>query len=740
MARSPQTPRAALAIENLHVYYGEAHVVQGVSLTLDAGVMSVVGRNGMGKTTLCNSITGLKEVGAGSIRLHGRELTRMEPHQIHNAGVAYVPQGRRVWASLSVDEHLRLAAPRGNDAAWTLDRVYQTFPRLYERRTNGGSQLSGGEQQMLAISRALLANPRLLVMDEPTEGLAPVIVDQVAEMLLELGHEGEMSILVIEQNIGVACSVSDKVAIMVNGQVNRTLDASVLAADRDLQQRLLGVGRHAEEEPEAAPTPAESHSAEQNLSAVYVVSRGEGGGAPSDSGATRRMTELPNRWNLPASSLHSAATEQEKPAADGPGREVFRIPYAERFGRTALVAGTFDTKSRELRFLADRLKELGIPVRTVDLSTSQKPSRADVTPMQVAGYHPRGSAAVFSGDRGRSVEAMAEAFGRFMAEQRGIGGVISAGGSGGTSLATAGMRALPVGVPKIMVSTVASGDTRAYVGASDINMFHSVTDVQGLNLISERVLGNAAHALAGMIAALPSGEELAAQRARARPALGLTMFGVTTPCVQAVQAALEPDYDCLVFHATGTGGMAMEALGHSGLLSGFVDITTTEVADMIVGGVFPCEPSRFGAAIDTGLPWVGSCGALDMVNFGPRDTVPDRFKGRNFVFHNPSVTLMRTTPEECREIGEWIGGRINRMEGPVRFLIPEGGVSMLDKPGAAFHDPAADRALFEAIEGTVRQTARRQVLRVNANINDPAFTEAIVSAFGAIAGPKRRTA
>ncbi len=187
--------------------------------------------------------------------------------------------------------------------------------------------------------------------------------------------------------------------------------------------------------------------------------------------------------------------------------------------------------------------------------------------------------------------------------------MISAGGSGGTSIATAGMRALPIGIPKVMVSTVASGDTRAYVGASDINMFHSVTDVQGLNLISERVLANAAHALAGMIAraAQRRGDGGAPARPRGRR-VGITMFGVTTPCVQAVQKALEPDYDCLVFHATGTGGMAMEALGHSGLLSGFVDITTTEVADMIVGGVFPCDRTRFGAAIDTGLPWVGSCG------------------------------------------------------------------------------------------------------------------------------------
>ncbi|MCB1445853.1 MAG: ABC transporter permease [Rhizobiaceae bacterium] len=742
MARRPANqPRAALSIENLHVYYGEAHVVQGVDLTLAQGVMSVVGRNGMGKTTLCNTITGLKRSRSGSIWLLGREISRFEPHQIHMAGVAYVPQGRRVWPSLSVDEHLRLAETGGADASWTLDRVYQTFPRLHERRNNGGSQLSGGEQQMLAISRALLANPKLLVMDEPTEGLAPVIVDQVADMLIQLGREGEMAILVIEQNIGVATSVSDTVAIMVNGRINRTMEASLLAADRDLQQRLLGVGRHADDPVPAEPAAGDDRDAEARIAQVYVVARdGAGPGGRTPEGSIRTTGALPNRWSLPAESLRQTLVEARAPAGETEARKVFAMPASERFGRTAFVCGTFDTKGPELNYIRDCLKAVGIPVRTVDLSTSGKPSRADITPAQVASYHPGGASAVFGDDRGRSVSAMAEAFARFMSLQRGIGGVISAGGSGGTSIATAGMRALPVGLPKVMVSTVASGDTRSYVGASDINMFHSVTDVQGLNAISERVLGNAAHALAGMIARLPDAAELAARQARQRPAVGITMFGVTTPCVQQVQAALEADYDCLVFHATGTGGRAMEALGHSGLLSGFLDITTTEVADMIVGGVFPADENRFGAAIETGLPWVGSCGALDMVNFGPRDTVPARFDSRRFVIHNAAVTLMRTTPEENRAFGEWIGERINRMEGPVRFLIPEGGVSILDRPGAPFHDPAADRALFEAIEATVRQTARRQVVRVNANINDEAFARALVSAFTAIAGPMRRTA
>ncbi len=725
--------RSPLRIDDLHVYYGESHAIQGVSLALERGVLSVVGRNGMGKTTLCNTIVGLKRAESGSIRVDGREISSLEPHEIHRLGVGYVPQGRRVWPSLSVDEHLRLAASGRRDAAWTVDRVYQTFPRLFERRGNGGSQLSGGEQQMLAISRALLSDPKLLVMDEPTEGLAPVIVGQVERMLVTLAEEGEMAILVIEQNIGVATSVSDRVAIMVNGRINRIMDAKLLAADRELQQRLLGVGRHGEEE----PTPAEAAEAREQVAEIYRIERA---GIDSTDNTYRPVVALPNRWNVPVTTMREAAVAHAAPPEEAASATLFAIPFAERIGRTAVVAGTFDTKGRELRFMADRLKALGIPVRTVDLSTSGKPSSADVPAMQVASMHPGGPSAVMSGDRGGAVGAMADAFARWIGQQRGIGGVLSAGGSGGTTLATAGMRALPVGIPKIMVSTVAAGDVAKYVGPADIMMFHSVADVQGLNSITEQVLANAAHAMAGMIAQLPSADAREARRKLARPAIGITMFGVTTPCVQAVTRQLEADYDCLVFHATGIGGRSMENLADSRLLSGLLDITTTEVADMIVGGAFAADADRFGAAIRTGLPYVGSVGALDMVNFGARETVPDKFRGRKFVVHNPNVTLMRTTRDENRAFGEWIGGRLNAMSGPVRFLLPEGGVSMLDAPGQPFFDPEADNALFEAIEKTVRATSSRQVARVRANINDAAFVGALVDAFAAIAPKLQRRA
>jgi uncharacterized protein (UPF0261 family) len=264
-------------------------------------------------------------------------------------------------------------------------------------------------------------------------------------------------------------------------------------------------------------------------------------------------------------------------------------------------------------------------------------------------------------------------------------------------------------------------------------MMYSVTDVQGINRISEKVLANAAHALAGMIAHPFAGETAA------RPAIGLTMFGVTTPCVQAVTKRLDAEYDCLVFHATGVGGQSMEKLADSGLLDGVIDVSTTEIADEIGGGVLSAGPSRLDVFARHALPYVGSCGALDMINFGPWDSVPDKHRGRRLVRHNPTVTLMRTTAVECRAIGEFIARKLNAMRGPVRFLIPEGGVSAIDKPGAAFHDTEADRALFEAIAMNFRAGADRKLLRLPLHINDEAFAEALVAAWREIVTPSTST-
>ncbi|QIE55804.1 ABC transporter permease [Pikeienuella piscinae] len=709
----------SLAIRDLNVFYGQSHALQGVNLTLDRGVLSVVGRNGMGKTTLCKTIMGLERAASGAVALHGQALTGMTPSDIARLGVGYVPQGRRLWRSLSVDEHLKLVAVKGG--AWSVERIYSTFPRLAERRDNLGAQLSGGEQQMLAIGRALLLNPRLLVMDEPTEGLAPVIVSQVEEMLLRLGREGDIDVLVIEQNIGVACAVSENVAIMVNGKIDRVMDAARLAADRDLQQALLGVGRHAHDE---TPDTAVAHAPTERAAGptkIYLSN-----------------PKTPTRWSqsVPVRVIEGSA--RTVTAAEASSARKARPMRARASGAPGdvLVAGTLDTKSAELRFIRDILKGEGVRVRMVDLSTSGKPSGADVPPHAVAGFHPRGASGVFTGDRGSAVAGMTVAFERWMQAQDNVAGVIGAGGSGGTALVAPAFRALPVGVPKVIVSTVASGNTEQYVGPSDIFMLHSVADVQGLNSITRQVLANGAHALAGMAKA----RRAPAPAAPSKPAIGLTMFGVTTTAVRQVAAELEGEYDCLVFHATGTGGRAMENLLDSGMLAGVIDLTTTEVCDMVAGGVFPATEDRFGAAIRSGLPYIGACGALDMVNFNAPETVPERYRGRLLYEHNPQITLMRTSVEENERIARFIGARLNRMTGPVRFFLPEGGVSALDADGQPFRDPQADEALFSTLEGTVSQTMQRRLIRTPHNINDPEFAALAVATFRELHGGGARRA
>jgi len=695
-----------LEVKNLDVHYGRAHALQAVSLSFEKGIVAVVGRNGMGKTTLCNAITGL--VGArGSVKLNGEEILGLAPNLITEKGVGYVPQGRRVWPSLSVDEHLRLVARKG---PWTVERIYKVFPRLLERRRNGGAELSGGEQQMLAISRALLFNPKLLVMDEPTEGLAPVIVQQVSAMLKSLAAEGEIAVLLIEQNLGVAIDVADTIDVMVNGRIARSMPSAELAADRELQQRLLGV-KMAEEEvlQEAPPAPEPVR--------ILTVKRADDELVPPDDG--ERALGGFTRWGVPQTP---APAEEPKPEA-----RVVEFPVAQTAGRAAYIAGTFDTKGRELFYLKSCLEKLGLRTVTVDLATSGKPSSANVHPREVARHHPKGERAVFTGDRGSAVSEMAIAFENFVAQRRDLGGLISAGGSGGTALATQAMRRLPIGIPKVMVSTVASGDVKPYVGPSDICMMYSVTDVSGINRISEKVLANAAHALAGMIAYLKKEQE------QTKPAVGLTMFGLTTPCVQAVCKQLEARYDCIVFHATGTGGQSMEKLVDSGLIAGVLDVTTTEIADELVGGVLTAGPTRMDSIINKRVPYVGSCGALDMVNFWAMDTVPSQFKGRVLYKHNPNVTLMRTTAEEAARIGRFIAEKLNRMQGPVRFLIPEGGVSGIDAPGKPFWDPAADKALFDAIASNLRVNSSRKLIRLPHHINDPAFADALVANFNEIA-------
>ena len=393
-------------------------------------------------------------------------------------------------------------------------------------------------------------------------------------------------------------------------------------------------------------------------------------------------------------------------------------------GQKAFIIGTCDTKAAELRYLRELLQAAGVEALIVDVGTSGDAAPdADIPASQVSACYPQGAQAVFVNDRGRAVAHMAEALRRLLAQRDDVAGVIGIGGSGGTALITPAMRDLDIGVPKVMVSTIASGNVAPYVGSSDIAMIYSVTDVAGLNRISRRVLGNAAHALLGMInGRLP-------EVAEDKPAIGFSMFGVTTECVNRITEALSPEYDCLVFHATGTGGVSMEKLAASGMLKGLVDITTTEICDLLMGGIFSADETRLDVLASVDLPYVGSCGALDMVNFAGRDTLPKHYRHRLVYEHNPQITLMRTTAEENAKIGCWIGEKLNRCRGPVRFLLPEGGVSALDAPGQPFHDPEADAALFASLEATVHQTPERRLIRCPWHINDPDFAAAAVAEF-----------
>jgi uncharacterized protein (UPF0261 family) len=391
---------------------------------------------------------------------------------------------------------------------------------------------------------------------------------------------------------------------------------------------------------------------------------------------------------------------------------------------TVVLVGTLDTKGHEYAYLADRAREAGVDVLLVDAGVLGEPQvPPDVSREEVARAAGADHAAlVAEADRGRAVEVMGRGagavFGRLHEEGR-LQGAAAVGGSGNSSIAAAAMRDLPVGVPKLIVSTVASGDTRPYVGAKDVTMMYSVVDIAGINQISAQILTNAAGAIAGMAKATPPAAT------EARPLVGATMFGVTTPAVTRARERLEElGYEVLVFHATGTGGQSMEALAAGGFLAGVLDLTTTELADELVGGVLSAGPDRLEAAGAAGVPQVVSLGALDMVNFGPEDTVPERFADRNLYVHNPTITLMRTTPEENAELGRRIAAKLNAAAAPTVLFVPLGGVSAIAVEGQPFHDAAADDALVGALREHVDRE-RVEVHELELDVNDPGFATAM---------------
>ena len=391
-----------------------------------------------------------------------------------------------------------------------------------------------------------------------------------------------------------------------------------------------------------------------------------------------------------------------------------------------VIVGTLDTKGAEHDFARGIIEDQGVDTHLIDAGVRGEPAVEADTPREEVVR--RGGTEleelIDANDRGEAVDTMARGAAAVAAdlhEEGVLEGILSLGGSAGTTIGTTAMRALPYGVPKVMVSTMASGDTRPYVESRDIAMLYSVTDVAGLNQLTRTVISNAALGVVGMTTADPDFET------PDKPTVGVTMFGVTTPCVTEARALLEErGYEVLTFHATGTGGKAMEELVEQDVIGGVLDVTTTELADELVGGVLSAGPDRLEAAGEAGVPQVVSVGALDMVNFGPRDSVPQEFEDRQFHLHNPTVTLMRTTSEENRELGRTLAEKVNRATGPTTVVLPTGGVSMIDVEGEDFYDPEADAALFDAIRETLNDDV--ELIEAETDVNDPEFARTLVDA------------
>jgi uncharacterized protein (UPF0261 family) len=391
--------------------------------------------------------------------------------------------------------------------------------------------------------------------------------------------------------------------------------------------------------------------------------------------------------------------------------------------KTVGIVGTLDTKGMEFQFIKERIEASGTSTCVVNTGILGEPSfEPDVSAGEVAEAGGTSLQALQDGgDRGVAVAAMAEGAAKIIAQLQSDGkidGVISLGGSAGTTIGTTAMRAVPVGVPKIMVSTLASGDTGPYVDTKDVSMMYSVVDIAGINSLSRQILANAAGAIVGMVnAEVPAAED--------KPLIGATMFGVTTPCVTKARELLEDaGYEVLVFHATGAGGRAMEDLVKGGFIVGVLDATTTELADELVGGVLSAGPDRLEAAGDLGVPQVVAPGALDMVNFGPPDTVPEQFKDRTFYQHNPTVTLMRTTVEENAELGKIMGQKLSQAKGPTTVIIPKQGVSAIDQEGQPFYSAEAEAAWIENLKANLGDNVT--LIEMDNHINDDAFAEKLV--------------
>lgn len=605
-------PRAstlpALEIKDLNVYYGASHALQGVDLHLEHGVLSVVGRNGMGKTTLCKAVMGLVPAASGTISFRGQLLNGKTPSEIARLGIGYVPQERRLWRSLSVDEHLQLVA--GPGGPWSIERIYDTFPRLAERKGNGGAQLSGGEQQMLAISRALLLNPKLLVMDEPTEGLAPVIVSQVEEMLLKLAAEGEVDILVIEQNIAVATRVSENVSVMVNGQVNRTVRSSALAADRDLQQRLLGVGQHAHDEDlEVAPEP----DAPEGTILPYE---------PSEHALPRA-----NRWSslVEVSPALSKVEAQNTPGSCG-----------------VIVIGAFDRFREDLNVAADRLKKAGHRVTRIDIAlASGFGSSADVSTRSLAAWHPRGAAGIFDGQSNDPRSGLVLALQRYLQAHSDVTGVLALFDLGEAISVGPAVAAAAASRPVMLVGEAGIRDL-THDGAENLTVF---------NAYDEITRRKAVHAAAAALV-----EMLADEPALPIPAdLVLISGPASVALTRMIEGRFAGRMKLMCVPPNRGGIAAARAAFHSGAKAA-VDLDQSDFAEALIGQGYATVPDRSAVLSAPGRRYVSVlCGGSLHYQQDPE---------------TGAMRLEELSAEQAERVGQTYAATLSAVQGDVTVIVP----------------------------------------------------------------------
>jgi ABC-type branched-subunit amino acid transport system ATPase component/uncharacterized protein (UPF0261 family) len=673
---------SALRIESLDVYYGQAHALQGVSLSLAQGVLAVVGRNGMGKTTLCKAITGMVSA-SGSIQFAGAELLGRSPDEITRLGVAYVPQGRRVWRSLTVDETLRLASKTARQGAWTVERVYQVFPRLAERRHNGGGQLSGGEQQMLAIGRALLFNPSLLVMDEPTEGLAPVIVEQVATLLKALADERSMSVLLIEQNLGVALEVADQVAIMVNGRIAHCLAATELAADRALQQRLLGLKAG------AADAPTEDLASSPMGAALAQVMR-----VVRAYGTDSQRVDEP----MPEPAWRPVEVVALPPVS---------IAHVNVHGdRAVYLVGTWGTQARELAYAKRSLEELGARVVTVDIGTSGV-SSAQVGVRELMWQH--------SMSDSQAPDLLAQSLAAYLVSRKDLGALLVVTRFDAATVACAGASALPLGVPKMVVCD------RPLPG-TDADVFVMTAPIGELNRVSEACLAHAASATAGML------RGLTAVRRASKPLVCITSLDLVSPTVRHVRRALGDAFDCLVLDMKAGGASTLTRLMQSGLIAGVVDLAPADVSQGHARSDLQGAARRFDALQASGVPYILVPSLLALAVFPVGQAVPAVLLQRDVRASALDGSLVPLSRDDAEGITDWLAPRMEALTGPVRVVLAQPSDDLVQGWGGGQQSRAVLTAINTGLARRIKPRRNLQVVEQPDALHDMRFGEALGSA------------